>query len=321
MWLAADVGGTKTLLGLFEERGGRLHATSVREYPTADFASVPALLDQFAADAGPLRVRGAAAGVAGPVLDNRAVLTNVGWAVDGAEVASHLGVARVHVLNDLAAIATSVSSLDPSELVTLHDGVPDASGNAAVIAAGTGLGVALLQRGERYLIPVATESGHADFAARTDEELDLVRHIRRQFGRATVEHVLSGQGFVHLYRLTHGDRGCAAVPDLESDDAPAQISGAGLDGTCASCVRVLEMFVEAYGAEAGNLALRSLPRAGVFIGGGIAPKILPALQDGRFMRAFLDKAPMADLVARIPVYVILNQQAGLLGAAVAASRL
>jgi glucokinase len=321
MWLAADVGGTKTLLGLFEERGGRLHATSIREYPTAGFASFPALLDQFAVDAGPLRVRGAAAGVAGPVLDNHAVLTNVGWAVDGAEVATHLGVPRVHVLNDLAAIATSVGSLDPSELVTLHEGIPDPYGNAAVIAAGTGLGVALLQRGERYLVPVATESGHADFAARTDDELDLVRHLRGRFGRATVEDVLSGQGFVHLYRLTHGDRPCAAVPDLESDDAPAQISGAGLDGTCASCVRVLAMFVEAYGAEAGNLALRSLPRAGVYVAGGIAPKILPALQDGRFMRAFLDKAPMDHIVSRVPVYVILNQEAGLLGAAVAASRL
>lgn len=321
MWLAADVGGTKTLLGLFEDRAGRLRASVVREYATTDFSTFPAMLDQFAADAGPLRVRGAAMGVAGPVLDNRAVLTNVGWAVDGADVAKHLGVPRVQVLNDLAAIATSVGSLDESELVTLHEGEPDANGGAAVIAAGTGLGVGLLQRGERYLIPAATESGHADFAARTDDELTLVRQIRYRFGRATVEHVLSGQGFVHLHRLTHGDRPCAAVPDLESEDAPAQISGAGLDGTCASCTKALEMFVEAYGAEAGNLALRSLPRAGVYIGGGIAPKILPALQDGRFMRAFLDKAPMEDLVARIPVYVILNQRAGLLGAAVAASRL
>ncbi|MGE0444627.1 MAG: glucokinase [Vicinamibacterales bacterium] len=321
MWLAADVGGTKTLLGLFDDRAGRLHASVVREYATTDFTTFPAMLDRFAGDTGPLRVRGAAMGVAGPVLDNQALLTNVGWAVDGAEVATHLGLPRVLVLNDLAAIATSVGSLDESELVTLHEGQPDANGGAAVIAAGTGLGVALLQRGERYLIPAATESGHADFAARSDDELTLVRQIRYRFGRATVEHVLSGQGFVHLHRLTHGDRPCAAVHDLESEDAPAQISGAGLDGTCASCTRALEMFVEAYGAEAGNLALRSLPRGGVYVGGGIAPKILPALQDGRFMRAFLDKAPMEDLVARIPVYVILNQRAGLLGAAVAASRL
>ena len=321
MWLAADVGGTKTLLGLFEERDGRLHATAIRDYPTGDYTSFPTLLDRFAGEVGPLRVRGAAAGVAGPVLDNHALLTNVGWAVDGAEVAAHLGVPRVHVLNDLAAIATSVGSLAPSELVTLHEGHPDPSGNAAVIAAGTGLGVALLQRGERHLVPVATESGHADFAARTDDELTLVRQIRGRFGRATVEHVLSGQGFLHLHRLTHGNRPCAAVPDLEHEDAPAQVSGAGLDGRCASCRKALEMFVEAYGAEAGNLALRSLPRAGVYVGGGIAPKILPALEDGRFMRAFLDKAPMDDLVARIPVYVILNQRAGLLGAAVAASRL
>lgn len=321
MLLAADVGGTKTLLGLFHPDDLRPRAIVQRSYATATFPSFAAILDQFAADVGTPLVSAAAAGVAGPVVGYSAVVTNVGWAVSAEEIARHLRIPRAAVLNDLAATATSIEALDASELATLQAGVPDPMGNAAVIAAGTGLGVAFLHRtiGGR-LTAVPTEAGHADFSARTDAELRLVQALRAEFGRATVEHVLSGPGLLNLYRLSHASHPCAAT-DAALPATPALISQAALEGSCRGCVETLAMFVEAYGAEAGNLALRTLATAGVYIGGGIAPKILPALEDGVFMRAFLDKAPMAHIVARVPVRVILNTQAGLLGAAVAAQRI
>jgi glucokinase len=164
--------------------------------------------------------------------------------------------------------------------------------------------------------PVASEGGHADFAARTDRELELVKMLREMYGRVEVEQVLSGPGLVNLHRFTHRGSGCPVVDDLSAHDAPAQITQGALSGRCQFCVEALRMFVDAYGAEAGNLALRGVATGGVYVGGGIAPKILPALRDGRFIQAFRDKAPMAALLADMPVHVILNPDAGLLGAAV-----
>jgi glucokinase len=227
----------------------------------------------------------------------------------------------VRLINDLEATATGVTVLNGNEIDVLQAGEPAAAGNAAVVAAGTGFGAAALCRVNGRLTPMPSETGHADFAARTDRELALVRMLRDLFGRAEVEQVLSGPGIVHLHRFTHQGRPCAAVPDVTAPDAPALISEAGLESTCASCVEALAMFVEAYGAEAGNVGLRALATAGVYLGGGIAPKILPALRDARFLRAFRDKAPMTDLMARMPVMVILNPETGLIGAAVAAQRL
>jgi glucokinase len=189
----------------------------------------------------------------------------------------------------------------------------------ALIAAGTGLGEALLHSVDGRFVPSASEGGHADFAARTEREIALLRALTAAFGRVDVERVLSGRGLVNIHGFTHAAARCDAGVDPESPDAPAAISGAALDGTCARCRDALDVFVDVYGAEAGNLALRSVATGGVFIGGGIAPKILPALTDGRFVTAFRDKAPLADMVARMPVKVILNAEAGLLGAAVYAA--
>jgi glucokinase len=163
---------------------------------------------------------------------------------------------------------------------------------------------------------VASEAGHADFAARTDRELELVRMLRERYGRASVEHVLSGPGLLNLHRLTHRGGECEIVEGVSEHDAPARISMAGMAGRCQGCVEALRMLASAYGAEAGNMALRGVTRAGVYIGGGVAPKILPILRNGLFMEAFRNKGVMSDLVARIPVKVILNPDAGLLGAAV-----
>ena len=319
MILAGDLGGTKTLLGLFTADSPRPEPVDVRTYPTHAFHSFVEILNTFERDtARPLRPEAAAVGVAGPVLGARARLTNIPWEVDTASIAERLQTSCVALLNDLESMASSVPVLRAEELEPLQTGVPSAQGNAVIIAAGTGLGQAYLHRVDGRLRPVASEGGHADFAARTNRELDLVRALRDEFGRVEVEHVLSGPGLVNLHRFTHRGAGCPVVDDLAADDAPARISQGALSGRCQFCVEALRMFVEAYGAEAGNLALRGVAAAGVFIGGGITPKILPALRNGAFMNAFLGKDPMRALLEQMPVHVILNHDAGLIGAAVRA---
>lgn len=322
MLLAGDVGGTKTLLGLFEPGEVRPRLIVSRAYPTNEFASFTAILDAFARDVGgSMAVDAAAVGVAGPIIDERAALTNIQWNISVAEIAKRLTTSRVGLLNDLEAMAYSVAVLEGSEIVTLQRGDRKRNGNAAVIAAGTGLGQAYLHFIEGRLMPVASEGGHADFAPRTDREFELARMLRDLYGRAEVEQVLSGPGLVNLHRYTHRGKTCEAVEGVPPHEQPAAISEAALANRCSRCGDALAMFVDAYGAEAGNLGLRGVATAGVFVGGGIAPKILPALQDGRFMNAFRAKAPMADLVGAMPVHVIVNADAGLLGAAVAAQGL
>ncbi|HLG54958.1 MAG TPA: glucokinase [Vicinamibacterales bacterium] len=322
MLLAGDIGGTKILLGLFERADPRPVAHSIHSFPTSYFKRFADILDAFALEVGGrFTVHASALGVAGPVVNNQATLTNGGLKIAADDVSRRFAVNRVRLLNDLEAMASSVAVLTPEELVTLQD-VPSApDGCAAVIAAGTGLGQAYLHRANGRLTAVPTEAGHADFAARTDRELELVRMLRDLYGRAEVEQVLSGQGLVNLHRFTHRGGECTVIDDLESPETPAQISRAAMGGRCQGCAEALRMFVSAYGAEAGNLALRSMAMSGLFVGGGIARKILPAITSGGFMEAFRAKAPMTALVARIPVHVILNTEAGLLGAAVCAQRL
>ena len=334
MILAGDLGGTKTLLGLFERPSTSLGTSGERRprhlvshsYPTQEFGSFAAILDAFAGDAGRrLAVDAAAIGVAGPIVDQQARLTNIAWDVSADQVGRQLATRRVALLNDLEAMANSVPVLEDGELVVLQRGEPNASGhaagNAAVIAAGTGLGQAYLHRINGRLRPVASEGGHADFAPRTDREFELARMLRDRYGRAEVEQVLSGPGLVNIYHFTHPGRTCEAVSGLTPAKMPAAISEAALSHRCPGCEEALAMFVDAYGAEAGNLALRGVATAGVFVGGGIAPKILPALQDGRFIAAFRAKQPMAELVSAMPVQVIVREDAGLLGAALAAEQL
>jgi glucokinase len=322
MLLAGDVGGTKTLLGLFEPATPRPRLVAAHAYLTNSFPSFAAILDAFARDVGaPFVVDAAAAGVAGPVVGGVARLTNIIWDVNCAHVAAHLKAPRARLLNDLEAMALGAGVLGPDEMVELQRGVCRQDGNAVVIAAGTGLGQAYLHRVNGRLIAMASEGGHAEFAPRTDREMDLVRMLRGLYGRAEVEHVLSGPGLLNLHRFTHNGQRCDAVDGVDAIEAPAHVSRQALEGSCARCAEALSLFVEAYGAEAGNLALRGVATAGVFVGGGIAPKILPALQDGRFVDAFRAKGEMAELVATIPVNVILARETALIGAAVAAQDL
>jgi len=318
MLVAGDVGGTKTLLGLFEPSAtGRPIPIDVRSFATSAFGSFEELLDTFlrALPRGTI-VSAVSLGVAGPVLGHSARLTNVPWTIERDLLAAQLGTSRVGLLNDLEALAWSVEALTAAEVAVLQEGDAVGDGNAALIAAGTGLGQATLHRVHGRLVPMASEGGHADFAARTDRELELVRTLRAQHGRAEVEQVLSGPGLLNVHALTHRGGWCEMVEGVGLAEQPARVSQAGLSGRCQGCVEALRMFVSAYGAEAGNLALRSLATAGLYVGGGIAPRLLPLLRGGLFMDAFLAKAPMSHIVAAVPVRVILNAEAGLLGAAV-----
>jgi glucokinase len=227
----------------------------------------------------------------------------------------------VHLLNDLEALANSVEALADNEYVMLQQGIARKDGNAAVIAAGTGLGEAYLHRTGGRLVPMPSEGGHADFAPRTDREIDLLRMLRKDYGRAEVEHVLSGPGLLNIHRLTHHGRTCAPLEGMTPEMGPAAISQAALASHCDACEEALDIFVSAYGAEAGNLALRGVATAGLYVGGGMAPKILPALMKGAFMEAFCAKGTMTELASRIPVKVILNTEAGLLGAALYAQQM
>jgi glucokinase len=291
-----------------------------RTYRTNESPGLETVIIRFCAEIGlsPSAIRSAAFGVAGPVIRNSVTLTNAdGWHIDGEAVSRETGVARIRLVNDLQAMAWGVTALEPGEWITLHAGAPDPEGNAALIAPGTGLGEALLHRVDGRLLPSPSEGGHADFAPRTAREIALLEFITERFGRASYEHVLSGPGLITLHRFTHA-RPCPIV-DPDAPGAPALITAASLAGTCPSCVEVLQMFVELLGAEAGNLALRSVATAGLFVGGGIPAKIQPALLDGRLVAAFLAKPPAADLVEQMPVYVVTHPEPGLLGAAVIAA--
>jgi glucokinase len=315
MILAGDVGGTKTLLGLFDADRPRPRPLAVRAFVTAEHVDLPAAITAFLKEtAGRSTIETACFGVAGPVLGGTAQLTNAPWLIDASQVAQAFDIRRVTLLNDLQAMAYAVPLLEPSEVHVLQEGSAVGGANMALVAAGTGLGEALLHQIDGTFVPSPTEAGHADFAARNDIEVAVLRDLLRQYGRAEVEQVLSGPGIVNLHRLTHREQ-CVAG----DSDRPAAITRAALEQRCQGCMEALRIFVEVYGAEAGNLALRTVARAGVFIGGGIAPKILPALADGRFMNAFRDKAPMAALMAAIPVKVILYPEPGLLGAAIHAT--
>jgi glucokinase len=322
--LAGDVGGTKTLMGLFRHDAERPVSTVVREFATPDFDSLDDIIQTFLEETNARDIEAACIGVAGPVNGLVARLTNVPWLADVSALAERLGDRPVQLVNDLEAMAFAVPVLEPDELTVLQEGVASATGNAALIAAGTGLGEALLHNVNGRFLPSPSEGGHADFAARTPRELALVHELTRIHGRVENERVISGPGLVNLFRFTHKSQdlrtACRALgPDVDVADLPAAISDSAMERRCQQCIEALEMFVEAYGSEAGNLALRSVATAGLYIGGGIAPKILPALETGMFIEAFLDKDPMVDLLRMLPVKVILNPAAGLLGAAVKAA--
>jgi glucokinase len=325
MLLAGDIGGTKTFIGLFAHGSERPAPIEIRSYRTLDYPDLTALCRQFlvdvSADAG--KVQSACFGVAGPVVGRRAHLTNVPWDVDADALCRELRLPQTFLLNDLEATAWAIPVLVPDELAVLREGDPQAaeSGGAALIAAGTGLGVALLPRVKGRFVPQSSEGGHADFPARTPDEQRLQTALIREYGRAELEHVLSGPGLVNIHRFVYPHE-CPLLnrAPRSSEEFPALISRGALDSDCVYCRKTLELFVGIYGASAGNLALITMATAGVYLGGGIAPRILPALRWSVFEEAFCAKAPLQGLMRRIPVWVIVNPEAGLIGAATFAAR-
>jgi glucokinase len=316
--LAGDIGATKTALALFDEGGPDLAPARSATLPSRAWGGLEAAVRAFLAAGPPVRVSAACFGVPGPVVDGRAEPVNLPWRVDEESLAAAIPAPRVRLLNDLVATAHGVLALGPEALLTLQPGRPRA-GHRAVIAAGTGLGEAIVVRdGERWLV-VASEGGHADFAPRTELELELLRAFAKQFGHVSWERVLSGPGLVETYRFLRA-RSARPEPDwlrdrLAGDDPAAVIAGAGLEASDPVCVQALDLFVSVYGAEAGNLALKALALGGVYVAGGIAPKIRARLVRGDFLAAFTDKGRLSDLMASIPVHVVLEPAAALLGAA------
>jgi glucokinase len=321
MLLAGDVGGTKTLLGLFSSAPHRPAPFAVQSFPTLEYDDLVPMIREFLRQqpGGEPPINGACFGVAGPVLDDAAWMTNVPWKVDGKAVALEFGLSRVRLLNDLVSIAHSISVLQPEELHVLQAGEPNLAGNAALLAAGTGMGQSFLFNDGRQLVPAPSEGGHADFAARTPREWDLVRWLTDRFGRAEVEMVVSGIGLTNLYHFAHGEHPCVPLDTDPPPDLPKVASERARARSCPYCLEVMELFVSTYGAEAGNLAVRTVATRGLYIGGGIAPKNLDLIDQPLFLKSFTGKGPMTELLQTIPIKVIKNPQAGLLGAATVAN--
>jgi len=314
--LAGDVGGTSTRLGVFERRAGRPAAVATRTYGTREFATIEAMAAAFLDQVGvsPSTLSAGCFGAAGPVIDGVATLTNTPVRVDARAIALALGLPNVSILNDLEALAYAVPVLAENELSVLQEGRANDSGAIAIIAAGTGLGEAVLHRmGDRF-VAKASEAGRSDFAARTERDIVVLRALTREYGRAAIEHVVSGPGLVNVHRALQHTK-CDAAIDMTAADAPTAIANSAIARTCGICIETMALFVDAFGAEAGNLALRAVATAGVYVGGGIAPKTLQLLALGAFVHAFCAKAPFTSLLQSIPIKVILNSEAGLLGAA------
>ncbi len=321
--LAVDVGGTNTRLALVEA-GDLRRATVETTVPSRAHANLESIVRSFLGTH-PSSIAAVGVAAAGPVRDGRCETTNLPWVIDAATLGREIGTDRVWLVNDLEANAHGIASLGPDDFAVLNAGVPDPSGNAAVIAAGTGLGEAgLYWDGVRYR-PFGSEGGHASFSPRDARESELLAYLRRDLPHVSWERVLSGPGLVNVYRFLR-DSGRGVEPPwladaLRAGDPAAVISEAAREQRAALCECAMDLFVSLYGAEAGNLALKMLATGGVYVGGGIAPKNLARMRDGAFMRAFIDKGRMGPLLERIPVRVIVNDKTALLGAArVAAER-
>jgi glucokinase len=319
MILAGDIGGTKTRLAFFEADGPHLRPSAEAAYHSRDYADPAALLRDFL-QAHRLRPALVCLGIAGPVRQGRVATPNLPWVVNADRLRDELQCGQVVLLNDLEANAHGLRVLGPDDFAVLNAGAADAAGNAALISAGTGLGEAgLFWDGTRHR-PFASEGGHADFAPRTPLERELDEYLAGKFDHVSYERVLSGPGLVNVYRFLqqrggHPDELPALLAEFGVHDEAAAISAAALAGRGGLCGQALDLFVAVYGAEAGNLALKVLATGGVYLGGGIAPKILPKLRGPAFLEAFTAKGRMRELLRAVPVRVVLNDRAALLGAA------
>jgi glucokinase len=315
--LAGDVGGTKVRLALYEFVGNRLQHIRDRQYSARQFSGVEEIAKHFL---GGDRPNLGCFGVAGPVRDGRIRLTNLPWILDSKELALNLDIEHIFLINDSEANGYGLAELSADQVYTLSEGDANRLGNRALIAAGTGLGeVYLVWNGQRY-VPYPSEGGHADYAPRNADEFDLQRYLSQKYeSQVSYDRVVSGPGLTNIYEFLRDFRGMEnpawLVERMSQENPNAVISELALAGKSAICEKALDMFVSAYGAEAGNLALKILSTGGLYVGGGIAPRILEKLKDGTFMKAFTDKDRLGHVLTDIPVRIVLEGRAALLGAA------
>ncbi|MBC7882310.1 MAG: glucokinase [Anaerolineae bacterium] len=318
MILAGDIGGTKTHLALFEQQGKNLQVSVEETFVSRDFTSLEAVVLLFI-KSHPQKIDRACFGVAGPVRAGCVQTTNLPWVVDIGDLSKQFNIQNATLINDLEANAHGLSHLEPKDFWVLNPGDSEATGNAALISAGTGLGEAgLFWDGKQYF-PFASEGGHADFAPMDALQSELLSHLQARFNHVSWEHVLSGPGLQNIYLFLrdsgHGEEPQWLTEKMQTSDPSATITQAALEQTSPLCEQTLQLFVTFYGAEAGNLALKLLATGGLFIGGGIAPKILPALKTDGFMNAFIAKGRLQPVLEKIPVRVVLNDRTALIGAA------
>jgi len=315
--LAGDIGGTSARLACFAVEGGALTTLAEQWYASREYGSLTTIVRAFVEQHQAAADR-ACFGVAGMVRDGRVRTANLPWSIDAAEMAVALGLPAVTLINDLEANAYGIDLLTPDDLAVLNAGVPHPTGTIAVVSAGTGLGEALAYWDGSAHRPLPSEGGHADFAPRNELEAQLLLFLREEHGRVSYERIVSGPGLRNLYRFLRDVRQIPETPEvaeaMRQGDPSAAISRAALDGSCPLCNEALDLFISLYGAEAGNVALRYLATGGIYIGGGIAPKIIDRLRGPGFMLAFTTKGRLSTMLETIPVRVILNPRTALLGA-------
>jgi glucokinase len=318
MILAGDVGGTKVDLGLYDFINGKLKINRDKVFKAKDYPGLEVIVKEFL---GGDKVTAACFGVPGPVRDGRLRLTNLPWTLDSRELSAGLGIQHVFLINDLEANGYGIAELTPDQIHTLSEGDPGQIGNRALIAAGTGLGEGLLIWNGRQHVPYPSEGGHGDYAPRNEDEIDLLRFLKEKYnGRVSFERVVAGMGLTSIYEFLREVRGMdepawLAEKFIEAHDPNSVITDMALTAKSEICEKALDMFVSAYGAEAGNLALKVLSVGGLYVGGGIAPRIVEKLKDGTFMKAFTDKGRLSQLLINMPVRVILEPRAAQMGAA------
>ena len=320
--LTGDIGGTNARLAVVEVTAGVTRIVYERRFPTHDTPGLAPIVREFLAGAGPTPQR-ACFGIACPVVDGDCRTPNLPWTVNARILAADIGIADTYIINDFDAVGYGLDRLAPADFVTLQPGTPVLHGTIALIGAGTGLGEGfLVWEGERYGVH-PSEGGHATFAARDAVEWGLRSALRDEFGHVSCERILSGGGLVRLYRhlaaTAFAPEQPKVVGEMERGDAAAVVSEHALAGDDRLAVKALDVFASVYGAQAGDLALTMLATGGVYLAGGIAPRIASKLADGTFIAAFRDKGRLSDLASRIPVHVIMNPDVGLLGAAAMAA--
>ena len=318
MILAGDIGGTNARLAYFEVANGKLQLVAENVYPSREHRGLDEIVLKFVGSQ-PQKPSAACFGVAGPVRNGRVETSNLPWIVDGSQLARELNLPQAYLINDLEANALGIPELSPEDLVPLNQVHGTVGGNQAVVAAGTGLGEAgLYWNGQKYEV-FASEGGHCDFAPRNELEIELLRHLSARFGHVSFERIVSGPGLVNVYRFLRdtqrGDEPSWLTDQMVHGDPAAAISNAALSGKCPLTEHALDLWISIYGAEAGNVAMKLMATGGVFLGGGIAPRLVSRLSGPLFMQAFTAKGRMQSLLESIPVKVIVFGKIALFGAA------